>query len=201
MKEGKYTVYAHKNKSNGKMYVGITCQSLIDRWKNGKGYIKTSHMGRAIEKYGWDGFDHFVIIEGLTVEQAKETEKVLISMLDLTNPQNGYNEAVGGGGGGMYGKHHSEDAKRKISEARKKDGFTEEHKRHISESKKGAKHHMAKVVYQYSKEGVLLGEWPYMNMAAESLNIKKESISACCMGRRPSAGGFVWSYERKGVVL
>lgn len=198
MEGRKYSVYAHKNKINGKMYVGITCQSVEDRWKCGKGYIKSSHMGRAIEKYGWDAFDHFVIVEDLNVEQAKQTEKMLVQLLDLTNPQKGYNEAVGGGGGGMLGKHQTEEAKKRISDARKRDGFTEEHRKHISESKKGVKHHNAKPVYQYSKDGRLLASWPYMGMAAESLNIKKESISACCLGKRPSAGGYVWTYEKKG---
>lgn len=193
-----FTVYAHKNKTNGKMYIGITCQKLKDRWKNGLGYTLNSHMGRAIQKYGWDSFDHLIIATGLSNEKAKEIEKSLVDLLDLTNPEKGYNEAKGGGGGGMYKKHHTDEVKKRISEARKINGFSEEHKKHISEAKKGTRHHMAKPVYQYTKEGEFVGEWLYMNMAANALQIKKESISACCLGKRPSAGGYVWTYQRRG---
>lgn len=40
---------------------------------------------------------------------------------------------------GMYGKHHSEETKKKISEKLKGRVFTEEHKRKISEAQKGKK--------------------------------------------------------------
>ena len=34
-----YYVYIHKNKINGKIYVGQTCKKEAnDRWRNGKGY-------------------------------------------------------------------------------------------------------------------------------------------------------------------
>lgn len=33
-----YSVYMHINKTNGKIYVGITKQKVSDRWKNGSTY-------------------------------------------------------------------------------------------------------------------------------------------------------------------
>lgn len=196
MKSNDYTVYAHKNKTNGKVYVGITSQSVKDRWKNGSGY-HGMHFERAIQKYGWDGFDHIIIESNLNEYQACELEKALIKIFDLTNPQKGYNEAIGGFGGGMNGKHHTKEAIEKIREARIRDGFSYEHRKHISESKQGAKHHMAKKVYQYTKDGTLVKEWDYMGMACKELNIQKTNVSQCCLGKRPSAGGYVWSYKRK----
>lgn len=50
--EEKYIVYLHINKTNNKVYVGITSMAVNNRWKEGKGYIKCEIMNRAILKYG-----------------------------------------------------------------------------------------------------------------------------------------------------
>lgn len=120
----------------------------------------------------------------------------MIKLYKSTEPKCGYNQALGGDGGGMYNKHHSESTKEKISKARKENGFTEDHKRHISESKQGAKHHLAKKVYQYTKDGEFIREWDYMSLAAKELNINKANIGEVCHGNRKTAGGYVWKYER-----
>jgi hypothetical protein len=58
-----------------------------------------------------------------------------------TRPQR-YSEAIKGSKHPLYGKHHSEETKRKISEANKGKGtkLSEETKHKISESRKGKKH-------------------------------------------------------------
>lgn len=190
----------HINRTNGKVYVGMTTKTPKERWRNGKGY-KTLRFGRAIQKYGWDGFEHVIIADGLTREEACLLEKILIAEKDATNPQFGYNEAIGGESGGMYKKHHTEESKEKIRKARIKDGFTDEHKKHISESKQGAKHHMAKPVYQYSKGGEFIRKWDYMNEAAKELHLSRGNISNVCLGRVKTCGGFIWTYEYKGIHL
>ena len=51
MKE--YIVYIHKNKIDGKEYIGLTSLSPpTKRWQNGKGYKTQIKFYRAIEKYG-----------------------------------------------------------------------------------------------------------------------------------------------------
>lgn len=190
-----YIVYKHTNKTNGKVYIGITCQRIHDRWKGGHGY-RSQYFSRAIKKYGWDGFVHEIVAENLSKEDACELERILIKSYRSTETEYGYNQALGGDGGGMYNKHHSESAKKKISKARKENGFTEDHKKHISESKQGAKHHLAKKVYQYTKDGEFIREWDYMSLAAKELNINKGNIGSVCNGDRKTAGGFIWKYER-----
>lgn len=191
-----YTVYMHINKSNGKVYIGMTKQNPKDRWGRGSAY-KSQHFGRAIKKYGWDGFDHLIIADGLTNEDASLMEKALIEEHDARDPRKGYNVAVGGWGGGMLGKHHTEETKARIKETNKHKVFTDEHKRNISMSKRGEKHHRARKCYQYSKDGELIRSWEYMSLAAESLNINKSSIGKVCKGHRKTAGGFVWAYEAR----
>ena len=55
--EKQYTVYMHVNKINNKKYIGITCQKLNKRWRNGKGYENSPHFYMSINKYGWDNFN------------------------------------------------------------------------------------------------------------------------------------------------
>lgn len=90
-KRFKYTVYAHINKTNGKMYIGQTKQKITYRWNNGNGYKQHSIFGKAIQKYGWDNFEHEIIASNLTKEEAENFEKLLIRKLDTTNRSYGYN--------------------------------------------------------------------------------------------------------------
>lgn len=91
-----YTVYCHENKSNGKLYFGITKTSTRRRWSKGKGY-KTQHVfGRAIEKYGWDGFEHIILYTGLSEAEAKQMEIDLIREFRTQDRRYGYNITAGG---------------------------------------------------------------------------------------------------------
>ena len=192
-----YCVYCHTNKINGKKYIGITKQTPDRRWKNGKGY-SAQHFSRAIQKYGWNNFEHTILMSNLTKKQACYYERFYIKKYETTLPENGYNETLGGDGGGMYNKHHTQAAREKISEARKIIGFSDTHKRHISEAKQGVKHHLAKPVYQYSKDGRFIRKWDYMNEAAKMLGLNKTCISNACLGRTKTCAGFIWTYEDRG---
>ena len=66
-----WIVYGHISPS-GKVYVGITSQNPKVRWQNGNGYLKCKVFYRAIEKYGWDSFQHNIIASNLGEEAAKE---------------------------------------------------------------------------------------------------------------------------------
>lgn len=192
-----YIVYCHTNKINGKKYIGITKQTPDRRWKNGNGY-SAQHFSRAIKKYGWNNFEHTILVSNLTKNQACYYERFYIKKYETILPENGYNETLGGDGGGMYNKHHTQEAREKISKARKISGFSETHKRNISKSKTGVKHHLARPVYQYSKDGTFIKKWDYMNEAAKSLNLSRGAISNVCLGRYKTSGGFVWSYQDRG---
>jgi group I intron endonuclease len=143
----KYLVYKHTNKVNGLVYIGITCQKPEKRWDKGRGYKpakdangneKPLYFWNAINKYGWDGFDHLILVRGLTKEEAEWLEIQLIAAYDSTDPNKGYNLTKGGGGANgykrtkasrrkqsesisgekhhMYGKHHTEEALIKMRE-------------------------------------------------------------------------------------
>lgn len=155
--EKKWCVYIHTNKTNDKKYIGITGQNPPERrWRNGTAYKNNPYFINAIEKYGWDGFKHEVILTGVTLVYAQQVEIALIKHYKTRNPLYGYNLTNGGEGveamtdeirkkisvahigmlaseatkkkmseqrlgenNSFYGKHHSEESKKKISEANK----------------------------------------------------------------------------------
>lgn len=137
----KYFVYAHINKINKLMYVGITCQQPSKRWLNGLGYKSNPYFWNAICKYGWDNFYHIILLSNLTGELANKIEYELIKIYNTTNREFGYNlmnggnsnrhtdytkekisknhHDVNGENNPFYGKHHSEETIMKIKETLK----------------------------------------------------------------------------------
>lgn len=111
--EKQYCVYCHISPS-GKRYIGVTCRKPEKRWNHGLGYKDNSYFTRAIEKYGWDSFEHVVLYTGLTRQEASQLEIELIAKYDTTNRSKGYNIDLGG----LYGdKSLSEETRRKIGDA------------------------------------------------------------------------------------
>lgn len=92
-----YLLYCHQNQINGKLYFGITSTSLHMRYRNGRGYKKQVFY-RAIKKYGWDNFNHIIILDNLEHDMACECEKFLIEKYKTNNPEFGYNITKGGEG-------------------------------------------------------------------------------------------------------
>ena len=128
--EKTYCVYIHISPSN-KRYIGITSQEPKRRWRKGNAYKHNSYFTRAIEKYGWDNFQHIVITKGLSKEQAEWLEIELIKVWDSTNKDKGYNILKGGDiiDNPLSGENHhnygipmSEEQRNKISETRIKNG-------------------------------------------------------------------------------
>lgn len=108
-----FSAYAHKA-PNGKLYFGITSLNPAHRWySDGSGYRNQPLFYRAIQKYGWNNFEHFIIATNLSKEQACRLERDLIFMFNSNNPKYGYNNTDGGEG--INGYKHTEQAKKKIS--------------------------------------------------------------------------------------
>lgn len=138
----RWCVYIHRNMINDKRYVGITSYKPERRWKaNGTGYKKGSHFRNAINFYGWDNFEHIIVATYLTEQEACDLEIQLIVEYNTINPKYGYNLTSGGEKGTkmsqeakqrmsqshanicgdknpFFGKHHTEETKKKISVAK-----------------------------------------------------------------------------------
>lgn len=143
-----YIVYETTNLINGKYYIGV-------HKEDGSNYLGSGiWLKRAIELHGRENFIRETLREFSNKKDAYDFEKLIVD-INLMNNINCYNMTIGGRGNDygenhpLYGKHHSEEAKQKMSESRKGENngmygrhHSEETKRRISESKSGNKHHM-----------------------------------------------------------
>lgn len=213
-----YTVYMHVNKTNGKKYVGITCQANPKRrWAKGEGYKQQKRFYNAIKCYGFDGFEHLILEEGLTKEQAEEKEQEYIKKYKSNDLRYGYNIENGGHVNkytdeqrrhmsavhmGHVASEESKEKMRLIMKGKstawlKGKKASKETREKMSKKQKGVLNNRARKVYQYDLNGNLVAEFEYMDLAKKALGIKSTShISLCCSGNRKRAYGYMWSYEK-----
>lgn len=95
-------IYCHISPSK-KRYIGQTTTSLKERWNNGYGYRESPVFYQAIQKYGWNNFEH-LILEKIELEDYSalkdELDKKEIYWIKSYNSitPNGYNVESGGSG-------------------------------------------------------------------------------------------------------
>lgn len=221
IEEGEYKIYAHINKTNGKVYIGQTKQKLYKRSRGGKGYQDSPYFWKAIEKYGWDNFEHIVLIDGISLTSANQIEEKLIGVFDFTNRSLGYNLHYGGNNSkqnpeaiekrrrAMIGRHHSPEARRKISEGHKNPSI--ETRRKISEALRKRKatekqkilarerflgnRYRAKPINQYDLDGNFIKQWGCAKDVENEIGINHSNIGKCCNFNAKTAGGFQWRYS------
>lgn len=64
---------------NGFEYIGMTGRSIKTRWQNKKrAYDMCTYFRKALDVFGWDGFDHLVLFSGMTKQEAMDKETELI---------------------------------------------------------------------------------------------------------------------------
>lgn len=152
-------------------------------------------MWKAIQKYGWKNIRHAVLAEGLTKEEAEAMEVRLISEYQANDHAHGYNIDNGGKSPGrvseetkkklsavhsgkgnpFYGKHLTEEHKKKIRETRRERGVEPVNKRPILCEETG-------VIYESTAQ------------ATRETGVHNYAIRRVCYGERKTAGGFHWRY-------
>jgi len=139
-KKSKNIVYCALNTLNNKVYIGYTQQTLNDRKKSHISHAKwekdNTYFHNAINKYGKENFQWFVIFQGFFLEELKEKEKQFIKRFKSNDKQYGYNLTSGG-----EQCYFNESVKLKISKRAKERGIGGEKnpfygKRHSLETRK-----------------------------------------------------------------
>lgn len=192
--ENIWTVYAHINKINRKAYVGITGRDPKKRWgHNGYNYKKSTYFYNAIQKYGWDNFEHIILMTNLSKEMANEVEKALIKKYELNNRSIGYNIAKGGNVSCM-----SELAKEKISKSNKGKTPWIKGKHHTDETKRKISESNLKTprIIQYNRyTGEFIGIYNNSIEAESKTKVPRDEIYAICNKRAKSIKGYIFRYE------
>lgn len=124
-------IYKTTNLINNKIYVGQHTATEFDKYYKGSGVMLT----RAFKKYGKENFS-CVLLEAVESKEALDTrEAYWIDKLNSRDSDIGYN--ITAGGEGTVGYKHTEEAKKKMSVAKKDKPLTEAHKKAIGLRSKG----------------------------------------------------------------
>lgn len=58
----------------------------------------------------------------------------------------------------------------------------------------GLRKNVVKPINQYDKNGNFIKKWESIMQAERELKIYNTNISACCLGKKKSAGGYIWKF-------
>lgn len=224
--EKRWCVYIHTNLTNNKVYVGLT-SNLSRRWQgNGSEYLsKSSPFASAIKKYGWGGFSHEIVQDGLTLEEANALERKLIlvhkSNINRFGKKYGYNQTDGGDGASgvrrygkdnsFWGKHHTEETKEKISKSKLGKHVGEKSPLYGTKLPSDRKIQISNTLKEwYSKnrskscKAVVCITDDYKKFdsvkeAADFYNLNARSVSSVCTGNLKTIHGMKFTYSMDGA--
>lgn len=84
-----YVVYAHIA-PDGKRYIGYS-KATGRRWRRGEGYQKNKRFYEDILRIGWDNFEHVILKDKLSLNEARELERRKILEYGSWQEDKGYN--------------------------------------------------------------------------------------------------------------
>lgn len=205
------------------MYIGITGRDVKERWgHNGKNYTTSPHFYSAIQKYGWDEFEHNILYENLTKNDACTKEQELIKKYNTMDNRYGYNMTTGGeiftmskeanlkksiamrGNKNGLGKPCSIEKRKKLRASNLGKTRSEETRRKQSEKAK-----LRHVPCSEAKREILRNNHPHMRKVfceetqtiyksvqecARQLNLQATLVSKVCRGKAKATGGYHLKY-------
>lgn len=196
-------IYKITSPSN-KIYIGSTFNV-----NNRKSHYKNLHcifqfkLYNSLKKYGWDNHV-FEVIETCTQSNRNEREVYWGSYFNVLS-QEGLNcklpkalenyscvseETRKKMSTWQIGRKMSEASKKKMSDIKKKNPPSKDNLKKAQEVNK-------KQILQYSKETGFIKEWESAAEVQRVLKINSGHIRSCCLGKRKTAGKFIWIEKTK----
>jgi hypothetical protein len=137
-----HTIYQTTNMVTGKTYIGVHSTKNIHDMYIGSGKL----IRKAKKKYGIKNFKKEILYVFDTKEEAYAKEAELVNE-DVVNDHNTYNLTLGGVGSWrpsvqakekhfLWGKKHSTESKKRMSESHSKKTLSENHKKNIGKASK-----------------------------------------------------------------
>lgn len=213
MDEKRYVIYVHTipkeytGTGYDKRYVGMTSKKYEARWEHGFGYRSNKAFFDDICACGWDNVKHDILYQNLTFDEACEKEKEVIALYNSTDPERGYNKALGGLG--PLGIKMPEEEKERRSKVYSGEGNPFFGKKHTEETRKkmsenhcdcgGANNSRAHKVYQFDLEMNFVAEHCTALQAAKSMGLTDMSIHVAA-SKKGSSCDYYWLYEEDVVI-
>ena len=210
-----FYIYCHTSPS-GKRYIGQTCLEPHIRWNNGHGYDNCTLMHRAIEKYGWENFQHDIICVVHSRKVADLFEQYYIEKYKSFKDENGYNLTKGGAGvvgctwdeerkkqrsemisgenNPMYGHHHTKEVCEKMSRERKGVPLKPEHREKVTRAILEQVEKQKVPIRQLDLDGNLIRTYPSFSDMEQETGFGHSYVVNCCKGKANTAYGFRWEY-------
>lgn len=219
-------IYCIRNIINNKMYIGSAKNFQNRKTRHFRSLEKNNHhsilLQRAYNKYGKENFV-FEVLEECEYEKVLEIEQIYLDNLKPFDG-NGYNVSRGatscvcvGKNNGMYGKSamrgrkHTEESKKKMSEAQKnknhkkiycKEIIRNENKidnrftkpiKGVEITKKCSADICSIPVIQYDRyDGNAIKVWKSHAEVAKSLNIDRRAVGNCCNKKSITCANYIW---------
>ena len=188
---------------SGKSYIGLTCDTLRQRWSNHvcarHSKRKISHLAAAIIKYGRDAFSMTELLRLNSLAEASEAERRLICEHRTLNP-NGYNISHGGMGTPGVRRPHHPLTKLKISIANLGRVHSPESRAKMSAAKLGkqlAQEHRAKLGIHMRGKPKSAAQIAKQSAAVRGRKFPKRSIALL---KASISGGAASTTGHRGVI-
>ena len=169
---------------NQPFYIGIS--NVDDDYK--RAYKKTCRNKHWTNIVKSTNYDVEILIDNLTIEQAKDKEKEFIALYGRVDLKNGTLVNLTDGGDGVLNMNENSELRMKLSKAAIGKKMSESAKKKMGDNQKLP-------ILQYDIQGNFIKEWDGIVDASKAMSKHSTNIARCCQGKFKQAYGFIWKYK------